>query len=103
MSSGITPLPPKQFDHQEARALKEPYIERDLIALDQGVNVLTDGLPDETISSRMARAATKGKWWGKLGSKILDLFQKDHGAKAEAGDTARGQRVVNTENEADGE
>ncbi len=44
------------------------------------INVLTDGDPDETISSRAARAAQQGKGWGIEMSKFLDLFQKDHAA-----------------------
>jgi hypothetical protein len=103
MNNPVTLLTPEQIAAQESRAAKEGYLVRDLIALDMGVNVITDGLPDETISSRLARAALKGKWWGKAGSKVLDLFQKDHGAKAMAGDTIRGLDVAKTEDAADGE
>ena len=102
MSDGITPLTQAQFDAQKAIAAKENYVERDLIAADEAANVVTGGLPDETISSRLARAAIAGKWWGKLGSKILDKFQPDHGAKAMAGDTERGEAVVAEEEEFDG-
>jgi hypothetical protein len=61
------------------------------------MNVLTDGAPDETISSRSARAAQQGKPWGKDMSRFLDLFQKDHGAKAQAGDAVRAEDVIVTE------
>jgi hypothetical protein len=57
---------------------------RDLMALDMGVNVLTGGLPDETISSRLARDAEQHRIVGEIGSKILDVFQKDHGAKGQS-------------------
>lgn len=97
MSDGIIPLTPEQTALQEAQATKEGYIKRDLIALDMGVNVLTGGLPDETISSRWARGAEEGHKLDELGSKGLDLFQKDHGAKAQAGDTARAIKVDQTE------
>jgi hypothetical protein len=30
-------------------------------------------------------------------SKFLDLFQKDHGAKAQAGDVVRAEDVITTE------
>ena len=102
MGDGIAPLTQAQFDAQKAKVAKENYIERDLVAVDQAANVATGGLPDETISSRLARAATAGKWWGKLGSKILDKFQPDHGAKAMAGDTERGEAVVAEEERYDG-
>jgi hypothetical protein len=97
MSEGITPLTPAEVAAQEAQAAKEGYIKRDLIALDMGVNVLTGGLPDETISSRWARGAEQGHILGELGSKFLDVFQADHGAKAQAGDTERAVRVIETE------
>jgi hypothetical protein len=97
MSDGITPLTPSQVAAQESQAAHEGYFKRDLIALDMGVNVVTGGLPDETISSRWARSAEQGHIVGELGSKFLDVFQKDHGAKAQAGDTERAEKVVETE------
>jgi hypothetical protein len=66
MSDGITPLTPDQLARQEAQAEKEAYLKRALIGLDMFMNVLTDGDPDETISSRSARAAEKGKHWEYL-------------------------------------
>lgn len=102
MTDGITPLTPAQVALQEAQAAKEGYIKRDLIALDMGVNVLTGGLPDETISSRWARGAEQGHKLDELGSKFLDLFQKDHGAKAQAGDVERASNVVKTEDASGG-
>ena len=97
MSDGITPLTPAQVAAQEAQAGREGYIKRDLIALDMGVNVLTGGLPDETISSRWARGAEEHHKLDELGSKFLDVFQHDHGAKAQAGDTERALKVEATE------
>jgi hypothetical protein len=97
MSTGITPLTPAQTQAQELKASQEAYPKRFLIALDMFMNVLTDGDPDETISSRSARAAQQGKAWGKDMSKFLDLFQKDHGAKAQAGDAIRAKDVIATE------
>jgi hypothetical protein len=102
MSDGITPLTPDQVAEQEAQAAKEAYLKRALIGLDMFINVLTDGDPDETISSRSARAAEKGKPWGILMSKFLDVFQHDHGAKAQAGDVARAQAVITAEDTSGG-
>jgi|SRR5580658_10268098 hypothetical protein len=97
MSTGITPLTPQQTAKQEKQAAAEGYPKRLLIALDIFMNVLTDGDPDETISSRSARAAEQGKTWGIEMSKFLDLFQKDHGAKAVAGDVARATDIQTIE------
>ncbi len=99
MNNPITPLDPGQLAEQEAQAAHEAYLHRCVVALDQFMNVMTDGDPDETISSRAARAAEKGKPWGVAMSRFLNLFQKDHGAKAQAGDLERAQAVVKLEDE----
>lgn len=98
----ITPLTPSQAQAQEAQAAKEGYVHRDLVAFDQGANVLLGGKPDETISSRAARADEKGKLWGRVLSRFLDFFQKDHGAKAQAGDVERAEAVEKIEEESGG-
>lgn len=93
MSDGITPLTPDQEKLYEKQASQEGWFHRVWVALDMFVNVLFKGNPDETISSRSARAATEGKTWGVILSNLLDLIQKDHGAKAEAGDVERTKEV----------
>ena len=93
MNTGITPLTPAQQALYEQQAGNAGYIHRVLIGLDMFANTLINGHPSETISSRSARAATEGKVWGKVVSKGLDLFQKDHGAKAECGDVERAKQV----------
>ena len=106
-NSPITPLSPAQIATQEQQAAAEAYPKRSLVAFDQLVNVLTDGDPDETISSRMARWATEDtglkKDIGTAVSKALDLAQPDHGAKAEAGDIARSENVIAIEKQAEGQ
>ena len=97
MSNGITPLTPAQEATAEQQAKSDGYARRVLVAFDIFVNVICNGHEDETISSRAARAATEGKWWGILLSMFLDLFQKDHGAQAQAGDLARAEEVVSLE------
>ncbi len=101
MSNPITPLTPEQLKMQEEKAAKEGYLKRDAVAFDQLVNVLTEGNPDETISSRMARWATEDggikKDIGVEVSKGLNLIQKDHGARAEAGDLERATTVEKIE------
>jgi hypothetical protein len=96
-NSGITPLNPAQVALQEQQAATENYPRRVLIGLDMFANTLTNGHPSETISSRAARAATEGKWWGRTLSKALDKLQPDHGAKAECGDVERAVIVEHLE------
>lgn len=93
MSDGVVPLTPSQIATQEAQASKEGYLERNLIALDKEGNTLTGGLSDETLSARWARAAERGNKFGIVASKILDLFQKNHGPRAQAGDVERAKAV----------
>jgi hypothetical protein len=78
---------------QETESERHSYPVRVLIAFDQMVNVITGGHPDETISSRAGRAALAGRWWGKVMSAFLNLFESDHGAKAEAGDLERAEQI----------
>jgi hypothetical protein len=52
MSDGIIPLTPEQIAQQESKSSHEGYVIRDLVAIDEAANVITGGLPDETISSR---------------------------------------------------
>lgn len=107
MSDPITPLTPEQIALQEAHASQEGYIKRDLIGFDQFINVLMDGSPDETISSRMARWATEETGLkqaiGSAVSRGLDLAQPDHGAKAMAGDLERADNVAAIEQKAEGQ
>jgi hypothetical protein len=94
------PLTPEQIQLQESRAAKEGFVHRTLVAFDQFWNVATGGLPDETISSRAERDAIKGAFLGKLLTHGLDLIQKQHGEKAEAGDLERSLAVAATEQQA---
>lgn len=42
------------------------------VAIDQLVNAWWWGDPDETISSRVGRAAVAGKRWGLIGEAVID-------------------------------
>jgi len=106
MSSPITPLTPAQLALQEAKAAKESYPIRLLIEIDKCGNVaFLDGASDETISAHLSRMAVEDTGFkrdvGAFGSSVLDIFQKDHGAKAQAGDLERAQAAVTLE-ESDG-
>jgi hypothetical protein len=97
MSSPVTPIGPEQEASQMAQAGKEGYIKRVLIGFDMFVNVVANGHPDETISARSGRAASEGKIWGKAMAGFLNLFQKNHSVKAEAGDLERAKTAEHLE------
>ena len=82
---------------QEARAAREGYVHRVLVAFDVFVNVLLRGREGETISGRAYRAALMGHRWGIVLNFLLNLIQKDHGAKAAAGDLERATSIAQTE------
>lgn len=54
------------------------YLLRLLVSVDQFFNSVLAGSPDETISSRAAKAARKGKYWGCILCRFLDLIDRDH-------------------------
>lgn len=53
-----------------------------LIAHDQLANAAANGDPDETGSSRAARARREGRRWGCILCRILDTIEKDHCKKS---------------------
>lgn len=81
--------------------MHESWFHKSAVAFDQMVNVFAGGLPDETISSRMARWSTEDSGFKKaFGSAVCDalnVIEKDHGAGAEVGDYERAQVVARTE------
>jgi hypothetical protein len=58
------------------------YIWNLLISLDQLLNTLINGDPDETISSRMGKRAREGDQLGKLVCRVLNIFDKNHCEKS---------------------
>lgn len=52
------------------------YLKNILIGVDQMVNAITWGDPDETISSRVGKH--QNVWICRVLSNFLDLFQKNH-------------------------
>lgn len=54
------------------------YFRRLLVSLDQFGNTLAGGDPDETISSRAAKARNKGKTWGCVLCRVIDWFDTGH-------------------------
>ena len=64
-------------------ALSSGYTFRMLISLDQTVNTLFDGDPDDTISARLGRSEANGDWFASnIACPFLDLFDDDHCAKS---------------------
>ncbi len=98
MANPVQPLTPAELAQQELEDIHQSWFHRDAVAFDQMVNTFTDGPPDETISSRMARWATEDRGFKRaFGSAVcasLDKIEPDHGAKAEVADMVRGERIA---------
>lgn len=58
------------------------YARNVLIGVDQLFNAILFGDPDETLSSRIGKAAEHGHWFAIMMSRFLDLFEKDHCKKS---------------------
>jgi hypothetical protein len=99
MSDLNAPLTPEQIAAAELKASHEGYLHKVLVGLDQFLNTAAGGNPDETISSRSQRLSDQGNEFAKLLTYGLDLIQKDHGRKAEAGDLERTEKVEAIEKE----
>ena len=93
-------LTPAQIAAAEEQAGHEAYLHRLLVGLDQFMNVAADGDPDETISARSQRLASKGNRFGTFMIWWLDKIQKNHGQQAEAGDLERATAITELEQEA---
>jgi hypothetical protein len=64
------------------------YLWNILVAIDQMVNTLCGGDPDETLSSRMGKWVIQGEKKGlrkyiyKIANWVVELFEKDHFKKS---------------------
>lgn len=58
------------------------YLYNILIGIDQLINAILGGDPDETLSSHIGKRAKKGCKVSIFLSKILDIVDKDHCEKA---------------------
>src|SRR5690348_7924144 len=93
MSDPVTPLTPEQTEAQAKKAGDEGYLRRLPVDLDIAVDEAAGGPMGMTISTRLGIAAKNGKWWGKIGAGFLNLFQRNHSAKAAAGDAERAKQL----------
>lgn len=67
-----------------------------LVALDLLASVLTGGLPHQTLSGRIGRAATSGNKWAVLFKKVVDtlfFFDKNHCINQIRHDALRGLQL----------
>lgn len=62
------------------------YLLNAAIAVDQALNALRGGSPDETLSAAAWRTEQKGRWLGRVFRPLIDLvfalFEKDHCRKS---------------------
>ena len=66
-----------------------------MIALDACVQVVfLYGIPGETISARAGKAQRRGKTWGCILCRMLDLIDTNHCDGAVRNDIARAQAVI---------
>lgn len=54
------------------------YLWNFLVSIDQLLNTILGGDPDETVSSRAAKARDSGKKWGKVVCSVLDRIDPEH-------------------------
>lgn len=67
---------------------------RILLTFDHLLNVVTGGLPGQTLSGRAQTARNQGKRWGCVLCGILDWLERDHCRMALEGDILRARAVV---------
>ncbi len=89
----VKPLTLEETEAAAERVQHEGYLHRQAVNLDIAVDETLGGPMGMTISTRLGIAAMKGRWWGKLGCRILNLFQNNHDARAAAGDLERARAV----------
>jgi len=65
------------------------YLWNLLVSLDQFINTVLGGFPDETISSRAAKSRKRGKRWACILCRILDRIDPDHCDKTVEPDEGR--------------
>jgi hypothetical protein len=76
------------------------YFSNVLVALDQFVNTIFGGHPDETISSRWGRGALKGDKLDTIGADALNTIQPGHTTGAIEHDKERAELVEGIEQRA---
>jgi hypothetical protein len=65
-----------------------PYLQNLLMLLDDIINTITGGYPDETVSLRLARKRNLGIWYGCVGCWLLGKIVKNHCDNAIANEAA---------------
>ena len=67
---------------KEKLRLFKRYLINILVALDQLLNTIFGGDPDETMSSRAGKDRDRGRIVGCILCKFLDIFERDHCTKS---------------------
>lgn len=70
------------------------YFYNVFISIDQLLNTLTGGAPDETLSARAWRLELYDHWFGKIARPVIDIilfFDKDHCFKSYLSEAKRSQ------------
>lgn len=101
-TSAVQPLTPKEAQKSEQGSLDHTYPVRVAVSLDKllATAFFMTSDTDKTMSTVFAEWATKkpkGSFDQMLGQhmcEFLNLFSKDHGAKAELGDLVRAEQDV---------
>lgn len=101
MNDPVTPLTKAQTVAAEAKSAKHGYLENLAVDLDQSIPPIFDAPLGTTISGDAAIADVKDTgfkgFYGRWMCRFLNLFQRNHGAKAVAGDMERAKIVAQNE------
>lgn len=65
------------------------YLWNILVSIDQFANTILGGDPDETLSSRAAKAEGKGSRWGCLLCRFLGMIDDNHCGKSREADEGK--------------
>jgi len=97
VSEPVSPLTKQQTTEAEAKSAKHSYPVRLALDLDESIPPIFGAPLGTTISGDAAIAAVNDKgfkgFYGRTMCRFLNLFQKNHGAKAVAGDLERSEEV----------
>lgn len=100
MPQPTQPLTPEELAQAAKNAAHESYPHRLLVDADIAIDEAADGPMDETISSRMSRWSRMTGWRKRVGGamcKFLNVFQRNHGPRAEVGDIVRAKHELGIE------
>lgn len=77
------------FTRVSIKAPEGSLIKRLGLAIDDAISLLIFNNPGITLSAQTGLARKQGKLWGRLGSRFLNIFERDHTDKAIEADIVR--------------